>query len=81
MPELITHDSQSYENLAIELGCDVERMRGLKRRLEDCSLRSPLFDTARLAAHLEDCYEEMQGRWIRGERATSLRCAARPRHA
>jgi predicted O-linked N-acetylglucosamine transferase (SPINDLY family) len=59
LPELITHDLQAYEALALRLARDADLLARLRRRLANNRTTHPLFDTARFARHLETAYETM----------------------
>ena len=45
MPELITNSIQEYEELAIVIGKDPQRVVALKQKLENNKLTTPLFDS------------------------------------
>jgi predicted O-linked N-acetylglucosamine transferase (SPINDLY family) len=45
LPELVAASQQEYENLAINIGRDSERIAGLKQKLAENRLAKPLFDT------------------------------------
>jgi protein O-GlcNAc transferase len=53
MSELITNSLEEYEELAVALATDEDRLWKLRQRLEDERLRSPLFDTERWVRNLE----------------------------
>ncbi|WP_372703147.1 tetratricopeptide repeat protein [Bradyrhizobium sp. Bra64] len=59
LAELITHSRDEYEERAIALALDRERLRGIRERLEQQRLTAPLFDTPLLARNLEDAFEVM----------------------
>lgn len=63
LPELITSTLGDYENLAVALAGDSERLAGIKRRLADNRLTHPLFDARLFAAHLERAYRSMFERY------------------
>jgi predicted O-linked N-acetylglucosamine transferase (SPINDLY family) len=44
MPELITSSFTEYEELAVALGKDSQRVQALKQKLENNKLTTPLFD-------------------------------------
>jgi predicted O-linked N-acetylglucosamine transferase (SPINDLY family) len=54
MPELITSSLEEYEELAIALGNDHQRVLALKQKLELNKLTTPLFDSSLFAANYED---------------------------
>lgn len=66
MPELITHSLDEYEALALALARDPERLAGLKRKLEQNRLTTPLFDSKLFARHIEAAYEAMIARYDAG---------------
>ncbi|CAI5724803.1 unnamed protein product [Peronospora effusa] len=53
MSELIVDSLKEYEELAVALASDTDRLGKLRRRLEDERLHSPLFDTQRWVRNLE----------------------------
>jgi len=66
LPELITHSSEDYEALAIELACDKEKLQRIRDKLAKNRLTAPLFDTPLYAKHLEAAYEAMYRRYQAG---------------
>ncbi len=58
LPELITTTSSAFEQLAITLAQDPERLRALRDRLDHNRLTAPLFDTALTTRHLEAAYQQ-----------------------
>ncbi len=79
MSELITDSLDAYEKLAFELANDPERTRALRRNLDDTRLSVPLFDTERLARHLEIGYEMMWENWAQGNAPKHLSVPPLPR--
>jgi protein O-GlcNAc transferase len=69
LPELVVDNLQSYEDLAIELAQNPDKLSRLKRRLSDNPSSSPLFDTSRFVRNLERAYREM---WRRFETASPM---------
>jgi len=59
LPELITRTSDEYEQLALELATDREKLSAIKKRLADNRLKHPLFDTELFTKHLESAYQQM----------------------
>jgi predicted O-linked N-acetylglucosamine transferase (SPINDLY family) len=55
-PELITSTQRQYEQLAIELALNPDRLAKIRRRIQDNRHTSPLFDTPRFARNLEVAY-------------------------
>jgi len=56
VPELVTSTRTEYEDLAIELAHDPQRMRRLKQRLANGRISAPLFDTGLSTRHIEAAY-------------------------
>jgi protein O-GlcNAc transferase len=67
LPELITHDTSSYEQRAIELAGDHAALNALRARLAIHRGTHPLFQAERYCRHLEDAYRQMRDRAERGE--------------
>src|SRR5262249_6708911 len=59
LPELITATSDEYEQLALELATDQDKLLLLKKRLADNRLKYPLFDTELFTKHIESAYQKM----------------------
>src|SRR5262249_7588218 len=72
LPELITNSLEEYETLAQKLASDPALLGSLRERLAQNRLNDRLFDTARLARHLEAAYTTMMETWQRGEPAKSF---------
>ena len=67
VPELITSTQQQYEQLAIELASNPQRLAALRTRIQDNRLTSALFDTARFARNLEAAFTAIHARYQAGE--------------
>ena len=63
LPELITHTSQEYESLAIELGEKPQKLAAIKKRLSQNLLSTPLFDTPLFTKSLEAAYIQIYERY------------------
>ena len=59
LPELITHTSESYESLAIELAKNKQRLGRIRMHLEGVRHSTPLFNPVTFARHLERAYVMM----------------------
>ena len=59
LPEMITRSWEEYEELALKLSSDSERLAGLKARLARNRATHSLFDTGRYCRHLEAAYITM----------------------
>jgi len=57
LPELITRDTKEYEQLAIKLANNPEKLTALRSKLSANLKTEPLFDTKKLTKHLEKAYE------------------------
>lgn len=66
LAELITHSRDEYEERAIALALDRERLCGIRETLEQRRLTTPLFDTPLLARKLEEAFEGMVRRYRAG---------------
>lgn len=76
LPELITGDAAAYEREAISLARDPSRIAALKSRLGEMRDKARLFDTPRLARHVEAAFEQMWERWHDGLPPAALDVAA-----
>jgi len=66
LPELITSSPEHYENLAVQLAQDPERLALIRAKLERNRSSTPLFDTRSFAANLETAYTRMMDRFEAG---------------
>jgi|KBSMisStandDraft_5_1062788.scaffolds.fasta_scaffold40052_2 predicted O-linked N-acetylglucosamine transferase (SPINDLY family) len=62
LPELVVETRQAYEELAIELASNREKLSGLRKKLADNLSATPLFDTRRYTQSIELAYVEMHRR-------------------
>jgi predicted O-linked N-acetylglucosamine transferase (SPINDLY family) len=72
MQDTITEDLQAYEQLAVTLGLNRDRLAELKARLATNRRTCALFDTDRQRRHIEEVYREMQARRLRGDAPASF---------
>jgi predicted O-linked N-acetylglucosamine transferase (SPINDLY family) len=63
LPELITTTAGQYEDVAVALAAEPQRLADIKRRLADHRRTAPLFDTASFTRHLEAAYSLMHARY------------------
>ena len=77
LPELVTPDLQSYAATARELARDSARLSALKNKLAAPRGMYPLFNTQRLARHLEDGFAQVWDRQQRGLPPADIIVAAR----
>jgi protein O-GlcNAc transferase len=66
LPELITRTADEYEQLALELAADRDKLLLIKKRLADNRLKCPLFDTELFTKHIESAYQKMWERHLTG---------------
>jgi predicted O-linked N-acetylglucosamine transferase (SPINDLY family) len=62
LPDLITQTPTQYEDLAVALATEPDRLRDIRRRLEANRLTTPLFDAQRFTRNLEAAYRRMVAR-------------------
>jgi len=62
LPELVTASLEEYEHLATELATNPGKLAGIKRKLAENRLTTPLFDTRLFTRHLEAAYTAMHER-------------------
>jgi predicted O-linked N-acetylglucosamine transferase (SPINDLY family) len=62
LPELVTSTVAQYENLAVDLAKNRDRLAAIRGRLAANRLTAPLFDTALFTSHLESAYRRMHER-------------------
>jgi predicted O-linked N-acetylglucosamine transferase (SPINDLY family) len=62
LPELIAASPEQYEELAVHLAADRERLAHIRQTLADNRLTTPLFDTRLYAQYLEAAYAQMYER-------------------
>ena len=67
LPELITDDLKAYEDLALALAQDAERLQTHKEKLAANRARAPLFDTDRYRRHIEAAFTTMMDIARKGE--------------
>jgi predicted O-linked N-acetylglucosamine transferase (SPINDLY family) len=66
LPELITSSAAEYEDLAVALATDPQRMAQLKDKLARHRLTTPLFDAQLHTRSLEAAYAQMHSRYLAG---------------
>jgi predicted O-linked N-acetylglucosamine transferase (SPINDLY family) len=59
LPELMVTSLDGYEELAIELATNSEKLKSIKDKLHRNRFHQPLFDTPLFAKHLEAAYTDM----------------------
>ena len=67
LPELVTHNMEEYEVLALKLATTPGVLAEFRTRLARNRTTYPLFDTDRFRRHIEAAYITMRERYQRGE--------------
>jgi len=63
LPELIISTLEQYQQLAVALAGDAQRLAHIRQRLAEHRLTSPLFDTRLFTTHLEAAYSRIYERY------------------
>jgi predicted O-linked N-acetylglucosamine transferase (SPINDLY family) len=72
LPELIAHNLEEYEALAIKLATSPDLLTDIRNKLAKNRLTYPLFNTKRFCRHIESAYITMWERHQRGESPMSF---------
>jgi protein O-GlcNAc transferase len=72
LTELITPSLQDYEQAALALARDPQRLIALRRKLQDNRQACPLFDLPKLTGNIEAAYARMWQTWLSGERPAAF---------
>jgi predicted O-linked N-acetylglucosamine transferase (SPINDLY family) len=72
LPELITTTEDEYEQLALNLAGNPEKLESIKARLNTTRENSLLFDTAQFTKDIETAYRRMYDRYFAGENPAHL---------
>ena len=67
LPELITESLEEYEQTALTLARDPQRLAALRQKLEINRDASALFDLPKLTGNFETAYERMWQTWLSGQ--------------
>jgi predicted O-linked N-acetylglucosamine transferase (SPINDLY family) len=78
LSELVTHNPQEYEALALQLARDAPLLASVKAKLLRNRDAYPLFNSKRFTRHLEGAYATMWEIWQRGESPRSFSVAPKP---
>ncbi len=73
LSELVVDGAQAYEDLAVALANDRDRLKTIRWQLRERMQASPLMDAPRLARSLEKMFREMWGRWSAADTGLSAR--------
>jgi protein O-GlcNAc transferase len=72
MPELVTTSLEQYEQTALALARDPQRLVALRQTLRKNRDASALFDLPKLTANIEAAYERIWQTWLSGERPAAF---------
>ena len=72
LAELITHDPEAYERLAVHLANSPEALKAIRMKLANNRLTAPLFDTQKFVRNLENAYKKMWEIFLTGEKARQV---------
>jgi predicted O-linked N-acetylglucosamine transferase (SPINDLY family) len=72
LPELIATHAATYEQLALDLATNPDKLAAIKAKLAANRLTTPLFNTERFARHLESAFDKAYARYLRGEAPSDL---------
>jgi predicted O-linked N-acetylglucosamine transferase (SPINDLY family) len=67
MPELVTASLEQYEQTALALAREPQRLTALRRKLEESHDTVALFDLPKLTANIEAAYARMWQTWLSGQ--------------
>lgn len=67
MPELIVNSIEEYEELAVAIAANPERLRALRDKIGQKKKTAPLFNSTRYTRHLDAAYREMWRLHLAGE--------------
>ena len=79
LPELITTTEREYEELALKLATNPERLAAIKRKLACNRSSKPLFDTELFTKHLEDGYQQAYQQYFEGDNPENIYVKAQPK--
>jgi len=66
LPELITSSDKDYEEVAVELGNDPDKLKLIKEKLASNLATAPLYDTPLFTKNLESAFVQMYYRYQQG---------------
>lgn len=72
MPEMVAPTLEEYEELAVSLALDPEKMQAMREKLAANRLTQPLFDTPLFAKHIENAYRVIHQRQQDGQPHAAL---------
>jgi protein O-GlcNAc transferase len=72
MEDLITNTEQEYEDLALELASDPDKLNQLRQKLDTNRLTTPLFDTEQFTKYLENGYQQAYQIYSKGDNTDNI---------
>ena len=72
LEELVTGSLEDYEQTALALARDPQRLSALRRKLRDNRQTHPLFDLPKLTGNIEAAYARMWQTWLSGMRPAAF---------
>jgi len=72
MPELVMGSLEEYEQTALALARDPQRLIALRQKLEKNRETSALFDLPKLTGNIEAAYEQMWQTWLSGQKPAAF---------
>ena len=72
LPELITTSENDYEQLALDIALNPERLVAIKEKLANNRKTTPLFNTGLFTKHIEEAYQQAYKRYFDGEDPASI---------
>ena len=72
LPELNARTHKEYEDMAIELANNPNRLKEIKNKLEKNKSEKPLFNTKLFTKHIESAYTEMQKKYVKNEKPNHI---------
>ena len=70
---MITYRQEDYEKFAVELALCPDKLRAIRRRLEQNQLQAPLFNTQGFVENLQAAFAEMWTRFCAGRQPAMIR--------
>ena len=72
IPELITKSSKEYEDLAVELATNKNKIKEIRDKLNNNISTTPLFNTKLYAKNLEKAYKKMYENYYKGSEPSDI---------
>ena len=72
LPELISHSEKEFENLALELANDKDKLEKIKIKLEKNKISKSLFNTEIYTKNIESSYRTIYDRYLKNLSAEDI---------